>query len=89
MSVVVYANGQEISSSDSWFTYKPSVPTPPAVQPKPVVSGRVDLIARLNLPSSVTIGQNFTGSFYLKEFQDGTKTFEYVQLWIQNSEGAD
>jgi hypothetical protein len=87
--VVVYANGQEISSSDSWFTYKSAV-SAPVVQQKPVVSGRVDLSGGVNVsPSSVTVGQNFTVSFNLKEFQGGTKTLEYVQLWIQNSAGGD
>jgi surface antigen len=74
--VVVYASGQEISSTDSSFTYK--------------FAGRVDLSGGVNVsPSSVTIGQNFTVSFSLKEFQGGPKTFEYVQLWIQNSSGGD
>jgi len=35
------------------------------------------------------VGQNFTVSFTLKEFQGASKTFEYVELWIQNSTGSD
>ncbi|MFM8330277.1 MAG: PPC domain-containing protein, partial [Candidatus Methylumidiphilus sp.] len=74
--VVVYANGQEDSSADSWFTYKPT--------------GRVDLNSGVDIsPGSVMVGQNFTASFKLKEFMGGAKTFEYVELWIQNSSGND
>jgi RHS repeat-associated protein len=74
--VVVYANGQEDSSADSWFTYK--------------FTGRVDVSGGVNVsPSTVTVGQDFTVSFDLKEFQGGAKTFEYVELWIQDGAGND
>jgi len=52
--------------------------------------GRVDVNGGVSIsPTTVTVGQNFTVSFNLKEFQNGTKTFEYVELWIQDGSGAD
>jgi RHS repeat-associated protein len=74
--VVVYANGQEEASDDGWFTYK--------------FTGRVDVSGGVNVsPGTVTVGQEFTVSFDLREFQGGTKTFEYVELWIQDGGGND
>ena len=74
--VVIYANGQEDSSEDSWFTYKHT--------------GRVDVNGGVSIsPSNVTVGQNFDVSFSLSEFQGGDKVLEYVELWIQDSAGND
>jgi hypothetical protein len=74
--VVVYANGQEEASDDGWFTYK--------------FTGRVDVSGGVNVsPGTVTVGQEFAVSFDLREFQGGTKTFEYVELWIQDGGGND
>ena len=73
--IVVYANGQEDSSEDRWFTYE--------------FVGRVDVSGGVTVPDPVTIGQNFNVSFNLKEYQGGYKAFEYVELWIQNGAGQD
>jgi hypothetical protein len=55
----------------------------------PALSGRVDVSAISVSPSPVTIGQNFNVSFSLKEYWGQSKTFEYVELWIQDQNGAD
>ncbi|PWB80768.1 MAG: hypothetical protein C3F08_03580 [Candidatus Methylomirabilota bacterium] len=74
--VVVYANGQEDSSADRWFTFN--------------FAGRVDVSGGVSVsPPNVTVGQNFDVSFKLREFQGGNKAFEYVELWIQDSGGSD
>ena len=73
--VVVYALGDEDASEDRWFTYK---------------FGRVDVNSGVGIsPATVTVGQNFTVSFSLKEFQGGPRTFEYVKLVIQDGSGND
>ena len=69
-------NGQEDSSEDRWFTYK--------------FTGWVDVNSGVSVsPATVTVGQNFTVAFSLKEYRGGTTAFEYVELWIQNSGGGD
>lgn len=46
-------------------------------------AGFVDVSALSVSPSPVTIGQDFDISFSLKEYQGDQKTFEYVEVWIQ------
>ena len=42
-------------------------------------AGRVDVSSGVAVaPSTVTVGQNFTVSFSLKEYQGGTKSFSYI-----------
>ena len=69
------------------------VPNSGAVNPRPftaVLPGFVDVSGGVTVsPATVTVGQNFTVSFDLKEYQGGTKTFEYVELWIQDGSGND
>jgi YD repeat-containing protein len=55
-----------------------------------VTSGRVDVSEGVTVtPSPVTLGQNFTVSFRLKEFLGSSKALEYVEIWIQNNSGSD
>ncbi|MCI5120810.1 MAG: hypothetical protein D3908_06400, partial [Candidatus Electrothrix sp. AUS4] len=53
-------------------------------------AGWVDVNGGVNVSSSpVTVGKNFDVSFSLKEYKGESKTFEYVQLWIQDGSGND
>ena len=67
---------RKIRLNDRWFTYK--------------FTGWVDVNSGVSVsPATVTVGQNFTVAFSLKEYRGGTTAFEYVELWIQNSAGGD
>uniref|UniRef100_UPI004056383A CARDB domain-containing protein n=1 Tax=Candidatus Electronema sp. TaxID=2698783 RepID=UPI004056383A len=55
-----------------------------------LAAGWVDLNSGVTVsPAPVTVGKNFTVSFALKEYRGESKTFEYVQLWIQDGSGND
>lgn len=52
-------------------------------------AGFVDVSALSVSPSPVTIGQNFDISFSLKEYYGDSKTFEYIEVWIQDQNEHD
>ncbi|MCI5129247.1 MAG: hypothetical protein D3907_12300, partial [Candidatus Electrothrix sp. AUS3] len=53
-------------------------------------AGWVDINGGVNVsPSPVTVGKNFEVSFTLKEYRGESKSFEYIQLWIQDGSGND
>lgn len=52
-------------------------------------AGFVDVSALSVSPSPVTISQNFNISFSLKEYQGDSKTFEYIEVWIQDGSRSD
>ena len=73
--VVVYANGQEDSSDDRWFTYK--------------FDGYCSVSSGVTISTnSVKIGQNFNISFTLKERRGAPKTFENVAIAILRSDNS-
>lgn len=71
--VVVYANGQETSSADSWFTYKSDTT-------KPVVSSFGVT------PSSVTLGGSFSINYTASDA--GGSGLKQVELWRANDSGG-
>ena len=73
--VVVYANGQEDSSDDRWFTYK--------------FDGYCSVSSGVTISTNpVKIGQNFNISFTLKERRGAPKTFENVAIAILRSDNS-
>lgn len=53
-------------------------------------AGRVDISRGPTIsPNPVTIGENFTIRFTLKEHGGSPKYFDYIQAWIQSSNGND
>ena len=53
-------------------------------------AGWVDVNSGVSIsPSTVTVGKNFNVTFSLKEYRGESKSFEYIQLWIQDGSGND
>ena len=79
-------------AGDSPFNFG-VVPGSSAVNPKTFwanAAGWVDVSSGVSVsPSTVTIGGDFTISFSLREYNGGSKTFEYVEVWIQDGDGND
>ena len=52
-------------------------------------AGFVDVSALSISELPVTIGQNFNINFWLKEYHHDSKSFEYVEVWIQDKNKKD
>ncbi|MDP2903186.1 MAG: hypothetical protein Q8N96_08780 [Methylovulum sp.] len=84
------SNNAEITTASQTFSWThPSGAVNPQSFTAVLPVGRVDVSGGVTVPSNVIVGKNFAVSFNLKEFQGGSKTFEYVELWIKDSSGGD